>query len=594
MTSIEKLSLDLALIRSVYRTGDFTPAEVIREIYRRIHAHTGPSVWMWLRDEDSAIAEAEKFAERLDLPLAGVPFAVSDNIDAAGIPTTAGCPAYAYIPEASATVMRLIEAAGGILIGKTVMDQLGVGISGVDTTHGPLRSMYHQDCIAGGPSAGAALAVASGWVSFAIGTDSSGAGQAPAAYNHLVSINPTHGIVSTRGFVPGCRSLDCANIFANCVSDAAGVLDILVSEDPGDPWSRTSRCPARFARPFRFGIPRVDQRKFNADLETEVCYLRAIERLEGLGGIAVEIDFEPFSETCGLARCNAWAAERFGAVGEFVEANPDQVLPSVAKFILSGKSVNAVEVFRATYKQELLRKRTFDVWEKIDVLVVPTVPTIVSPSNAMTQPDVVREMLGSTSGFVNLLDLTSVAVPVGFRTDGIPFGLSLIAPAFCDWELCRLAKLVAGETLSIKSYKPSAHADQSDILLVVTGTHMAGGRLNHELISRRATFRESVETAPDYALYALDEEPPRPGLINVGSMMGVSIEAEIWALSPEAFASLVANISPPMCVGNVRIKDGRLIKGFLCEEYATRKASPISAFGGWRGFLAAASDTHTQ
>ncbi|MFY8215104.1 MAG: allophanate hydrolase [Chthoniobacterales bacterium] len=519
MTSIEKLSLDLLLIRSVYRTGDFTPTEVIQEVYRRIRASSGSSVWLWLREEADCLAYAEKVAERLDLPLAGVPFAVTDNIDAMGIPTTAGCQAFAYIPKESATVVRLIEAAGGILIGKTVVDQFAVGLAGVDTAGGHYHSVYGNNCIAGGPGTGAALAVASGFASFAIGTDTTGAGQSPAAYNHLVSIKPTQGIVSTKGFVPGCRSLDCASIFASCVSDAASVLDVIVAEDPEDPWSRAARAHTRFACPFVFGVPKVEQREFNADLESEICYLRAIEHLEALGGRAVEIDFAPFRESSVLAESGAWAAERFHAVGGFVEAHTDAVEPAVARSILSGKLINAADVFQATYQREILKKMTTGVWEKIDLLVMPTAPTKLSPADARQRPDAVRASLSSCSGFVNLLDLASISVPMGFRTDGIPFGLSLIAPAFSDWELCRIAKTVTGETLSIKTPKKPSHADASDILLVVTGTHMMGGSMNHELLSRRATFRESVETAPDYALYALEGEPPRPGLINVGSMI---------------------------------------------------------------------------
>jgi len=357
MTSIEKLSLDLLLIRSVYRTGDFTPTEVVQEVYRRIRASPGSSIWLWLREEADCLAYAEKVAERLDLPLAGVPFAVTDNIDAMGIPTTAGCPAFAYIPKDSATVLQLIEAAGGILIGKTVVDQFGASLAGVDTPSGTYHSVYGDNCIAGGPATGAALAVASGFVSFAIGTDTTGAGQSPAAYNHLVSIKPTQGIVSTKGITPGCRSLDCTSIFASCVSDAASVLDVIVAEDPEDPWSRAARAHTRFACPFVFGVPKVEQREFNADLESEICYLRAIEHLEALGGRAVEIDFEPFREASSLAESGAWAAERFHAVGGFVEAHADAVEPGVARLILSGKSINAIDVFQATYQREILKKR---------------------------------------------------------------------------------------------------------------------------------------------------------------------------------------------------------------------------------------------
>ncbi len=585
MTSIEKLSLDLTLIRSIYRTGDFTPEEVIREIYRRIRANGEEEIWLWLRPEEESAALARERGDRLDLPMAAIPFAVSDNIHAAGIPTTAGCAEYRHVPTESAKVVTLIEAAGGILIGKTVMEPFGVGLCGANAPGGPRRSVFHKPCVSGGPSSGAALAVAKSLVSFALGTDTTGAGQIVAAFNHLVAVKPTQGIVSLQGVIPGCQSLDAATIFTNCVSDAAAILDTIVAEDPGYAWSRPSQTPMRFARPIRYGVPRNGQLDFHGDRDSEIVYLRALERLEGLGCQRVEVDLTPFLEAAELADSDVWAAERFAAIGKFIESAPDAVAPAVSDKILKGRSISGVDVFEVNHRLEALRKASAESWTQMDLLVLPTAPTIATPKEALENPGQTQAKLGACTAFINVFDLAAVSIPVGYREDGISFGLSLIVPAFCDWELCRLAKLVSGEALSIKTQTPPQHAVQSDILFAVTGTHMSGGTMNQALTSRRATFREAVETAPDYALYVLDTTPPKPGLINVGPMMGVAIEAELWSLSPEAFASLVSETPPPICVGNVRLKDGRVVKGFLCEEHATRKAAPISAFGGWRGYL---------
>lgn len=593
MTSLEKLSLDLSLLRSVYRTGDFTPAEVVHEVYRRIEAKSQNPVWLWLRPEAEAIKLAEAAAAHLDLPLAGVPFAIKDNLDAAGIPTTAGCPDFAYIPEDSAAVVTLLEAAGAILIGKTNMDQFATGLVGTRSPAGACFNAYHPNYISGGSSSGSAISVAYGFVSFSLGTDTAGSGRIPAGFNNLVGLKPTRGTVSTRGVVPACRSLDCVSIFANCVSDAACVLDVLVQEDPRDPWSRPVHAARRFAKPFRFGVPRQDQLEFFGDVESEIGFQLAVERMERLGGCRVELDFAPFQEAAKLLYDGAWVAERYAAVGSFIESHPKGVDPVVQSIILNGKNLTAVSAFEATYELQRLKKQCASVWQDIDTLVVPTAPTIYRLDEIAANPITLNSNLGIYTNFVNLLDLAAIAIPAGFRSDGIPFGITLIAEAFSDWELCRLAKGFVGEDLSVKIQKPSPHETESEITLAVVGAHMTGFPLNHQLTDRRAVFLESVETSPDYALYALDTKPPKPGLVNVGHMMGVSIEAEIWSLSQEAFGSFVAAVPSPMCIGTVQLKDGRAVKGFLCEEIATRKAMPISAYGGWRGYLTSLADNRT-
>lgn len=588
MIDLRKLPFEIPLLRAGYRSGDFTPAEVIREVYRRIRERGDDHVWIHLVPEEDALARAEAMTAHLEQPLAGIPCAVKDNIDVAGLPTTAACPAFAYTPEQSAAAVARLEAAGAIVIGKTNMDQFATGLVGVRSPHGACASVFHPDYISGGSSSGSAVAVAAGLVSFALGTDTAGSGRVPAAFNGIIGLKPTRGAISATGVVPACRSLDCVSIFTRTVAEAEELLDLLAGEDATDPFSRPFADHPVFSRPFRFGVPAAGQLDFGGNAANAALYDQAVARLVALGGLPTEIDLAPFQETASLLYGGAWVAERYAAVGKFIEENRDACDPTVAGIILGGAPLTAVDAFAATYRLEALRRRVAPTWQNVDFLLLPTAPTIYRIAEVQADPVALNTHLGSYTNFVNLLDLSALAVPAGFRPDGLPFGVTFLAPAFADFELCLVARKFLGhlETPSERRRRRTLERDNGRIELAVVGAHLTGLPLNHQLTDRGAVYLETIETAPDYALFELQGmNPPRPGLVCVGENRGVSIETEIWSLCERAFGSFVAAVPPPMCIGTVRLKDGRRVKGFLCEEHATRKANPISVHGGWRNFL---------
>lgn len=588
MIDLRKLTLEISLLRAGYRTGDFTPAEVIREIYRRIQERGDDHVWIHLRPEEESIAIAEASNHRLDLPLAGIPFAVKDNIDVAGMPTTAGCPDYAYVAERSAYSVKLLEEAGAIVIGKTNMDQFATGLVGTRSPYGACASVYHPEFISGGSSSGSAVAVAAGLVSFSLGTDTAGSGRVPAAFNNIVGLKPTRGAISTSGVVPACRSLDCVSIFARALDDAEKVLDFLISDDCADPYSRPFVDRPFFARPFRFGVPNASQLDFCGDAAAAELYDKAVARLIALGGLPVDIDLTPFREAASLLYGGPWVAERYAAVGKFIDGHPASCDPTVAGIISAGADLAAVDVFEANYKLESLRRRVAPTWKNIDFLLLPTSPTIYRIDEIMNDPVRLNSNLGLYTNFVNLLDLSALAVPAGFRPDGLPLGVTFIAPAFSDFELCHVGRQFLDDNASPRDRRRIKALDRAGgrVEITVVGAHLSGLPLNHQLLDRGGILVETTQTAPDYALFAFSSfNPPRPGLVCVGENRGVSIEAEVWSLTERAFGSFVASLPAPMTIGSVHLKDGRRVKGFLCEEYAIRGSEVISAYGGWRNYL---------
>lgn len=529
---------------------------------------------------EAALSDAQRVQDQLDLPLAGVPFAIGENFDFHGSPTTlAGVPGSSD-PDISATLVAQLIAAGGILVGKFVTSPAELDLPAVGPDGTPIRSVCAPDSPGGMVAAGGAVAVGSCQVCFSVATDPTGSGQVAAALNHVTALKPTRGVVPMTGIRTTLRSIECALIFGKCVADCATILDVLVEEDIQDPWSRKMTPAARFAHPARFGVPLDGQVSYRTDSDSEAAYQRVVEKLPELGGVCVSVDIQPLLRAAELVTVGASAVERISALDGSLAHLDEQ--SAVAAALGPAREITAMQVVASCHEREHLRKRTRCLWREVDAIVLPTVPTLDLGSDTAAS---------ATTGFINVLDLASITIPVGFRADGLPLGLTLVGPSFSDWELRRLAKLVVGESLRVKTSTPPAHAVENDIDIVITGTYLSGGALNHALTSRRAIFRESVETAPDYALFALETAPPKSGLVNVGSNSGVSIEAEVWSLTPEAFASLVDATSAPICIGTVRLKDGRELKGFLCEEHATRKAIPISAYGSWREYLNSVAKT---
>jgi allophanate hydrolase len=503
---------------------------------------------------------------------------VKDNIDVEGLPTTAGCPAFSYTPQRTAGAVQKAVDAGAILIGKTNMDQFATGLVGTRSPYGTCCSIYHADYISGGSSSGSAVAVAKGEVCFALGTDTAGSGRVPAAFNGLVGIKPTRGLVSAAGVVPACRSLDCVSIFSPDVETGGRVLEVLAGIDEGDPYSRPGRQQCDGFTVPKIGIPSEHQMEFFGDQAAADAWRRAVIKA---GPDVTEIDLIPFQQAAELLYSGPFVAERYASVGAFVASRPASDFdPTVRGIILGSAKYSAVDVFNAEYQLQDIRRTVNKMFESIDALLLPTAPSIYRIDDVCRNPIELNSRLGVYTNFVNLLDLCAIAVPAGLREDGLPFGVTLMAPAFCDAKLLRLAHWWEG------SRAENYLQETIGIQLAVVGAHLTGQPLNHQLTSRGASLLRTTTTAPKYRLFALTgTTPPKPGLLHVKEPQPNGIEVEVWQLSEEAFGAFVASIPPPMGVGNLELLDGSVVKGFICEPYALEGAKEITALGGWRNYL---------
>ena len=586
-------ALDLASLRTLYRSRAAKPTDVVAAVYDRIGGGPLAPVWISLVPRKYAMAQARELENdplAAARPLYGVPFAIKDNIDLSGLATTAGCPAYAYQPVQSATVVQSLVDAGAIPIGKTNLDQFATGLVGTRTPHGACSSVFDQRYISGGSSSGSAVAVAKGLVSFALGSDTAGSGRVPAAFNNLVGLKPSRGALSTLGLVPACRTLDCVSIFGATCHDAWTVWDSAGGFDAADPFSRATagQSAAPWAGgPFRFGVPAAEQLEFFGDDEAAGLYRKAVGAIEGIGGQKVEIDFSVFRAAADLLYSGPWVAERLAALRQFVDLHGDQMDPVVREIISSARRYTAVDAFEAEYRLRELRRATESQWDSMDVLVLPTTGTIYTHEAVAAEPIRLNTNLGYYTNFVNLLDLAAVAVPAGFRTTGLPFGVSFIGPAFTDEALLAVADRyhrtwakLPGPAIDLGACPPGC------IAVAVVGAHLKGQPLNRQLTERGARLLKSCRTARGYRLYALDRTmPPKPGLVRDEGFDGKGIEVEVWAVPEDRFGGFVAEVPPPLGIGNATLDSGETVKCFICEPYAIRGATEITHFGGWRNYL---------
>ncbi len=589
------LTLDIPSLKAAYANGTHTPDSVIADVFQRIRAQGERPVWITLVDEGAARERALKAPRG---PLFGIPFAVKDNIDVAGLPTTCACPAFAYTPQRSAAVVERLEEAGATVIGKTNMDQFATGLVGTRSPYGIPSSVFSKEHISGGSSSGSAVAVASGLVSFALGTDTAGSGRVPAGFNNIVGLKPTKGLISTRGVVPACQTQDVVSIFAGTVGDAHDVLTIASAFDAEDPYARpapNSLAPHAFPAQFRFGVP-ASGLNFFGDSAAQALFEEAAKRLTAIGGTRVDINFTPYQEAARLLYEGPWVAERLAAVQAFARDKASEMDDTVRAIICGADKLDAVSAFQAFYRLAALTRAAENEWSKMDVMLLPTTGTAYRIDQVLADPIQLNSNLGLTTNFVNLMDLSALAVPAGFRDDGLPFGVTLIARAFEDGKLAAAGDALHRTLLDATIGATKAPLPESNRVepvpaagmyqLAVVGAHLTGQPLNTQLTERKARLIKTTCTGPGYSLYALpNTTPAKPGLVYDGLGAG-GIELEIWEVDAAGFGSFVGLIPPPLGIGTITLVDGSSVKGFICEAHALNGAEDITATGGWRNWLA--------
>ncbi|QOZ37074.1 allophanate hydrolase [Bradyrhizobium sp. CCBAU 53421] len=586
----------VAAIVAAHRAGTLTPAQTVARSYQRIREHNDPAIFISLRDEREALAEAARLTDPT-LPLYGVPVAVKDNIDVAGLPTTAACPAFSYMPAKDSTAVAKLRAAGAIIIGKTNLDQFATGLVGVRSPYGIPKNPVRDDLVPGGSSSGSAVAVSAGLVPLSLGTDTAGSGRVPAMLNNIVGLKPSLGLISNAGLVPACRTLDCISVFSLTVDDALAVLAVMAGPDDADPFSRERPLAplAAFPAKLKLGIPKSGQLIFFGDREAEKAYGEACKRWQALGAELVEFDLEPFYETARLLYEGPWVAERYLVIRDLLASSPDAIHPVTREITIGGARPTAADTFSALYRLQALRRVAARTFAQCDAIVLPTAPTVYSTADVLANPIELNSRLGTYTNFVNLLDLCGLALPAAMRQDGAPFGITLLAPAGHDAALAGIGRVFHADTGLAVGAKalpqpPLAavptQAGADEITIAVVGAHLSGMALNHELTMLDARLLEETVTAADYKLYALDTTPPKPGMLRIEPGAGHAIKLELWAMSPAAFGKFVAAIPPPLSIGTIRLADGRQAKGFIVEPAAIHGAKDISAYGGWRAFMA--------
>lgn len=586
------MDLRISSLLSAYRNETTTPRAVIEYILAEIDK--APSqIWISKLSREAL----EKYLEPLEKcnsiptekPLFGIPFAIKDNIDFEDLESTSACPAYAYKPQKSSFVVSKLIAAGAIPIGKTNMDQFATGLVGVRSPYGSIPNKFAPEYISGGSSSGSAASLAYGLCSFSLGTDTAGSGRVPAAFNKLVGVKPTRGLLSTSGVIPACRSLDCVSIFALDIDDAKMVLNIAQGEDDKDPYSREAPWVqnesnrTRLPEEWTFGIP--DKLEFFGNEEYRKAFEKAVQAFESAGGKKVIIPFEPFLKAAKLLYEGPWVFERYNAVGKFIEEHPDEIHPITKSIITPKRTPHPSEVFEGFHKLQAYKKIADKIISSIDFLLTPTAGTIYKTADVEKNPIELNSNLGYYTNYMNLLDYSALAIPAedaiceSENALSLPFGITLVGKAFDDYKLLDVAK-------KVEPYLASK------IPLAVCGAHLKGCALHKEL--SRAVFLEATETAPEYKMLALNGPIPKPALMATSNSEGRSFYIEIYELSAKDFGEFVKRVPAPLSIGKVKTIDGKIIPGFIADSsvpelYQAGKATDISEYGDWRKYIKKAS-----
>ncbi|WP_189424649.1 allophanate hydrolase [Devosia pacifica] len=589
------ITLDFTALRAAFASG-LTPVALVETVIERMNASPDPAIFIARVDD----AELKKAAEELmarapepnSLPLWGMPFAVKDNIDVAGMPTTAACPEFAYTAERDATVVARLKAAGALLIGKTNLDQFATGLNGTRSPYGAPRSVFNSEYVSGGSSSGSSVTVASGLAAFALGTDTAGSGRVPAAFNNIVGVKPSPGRVPNTGVLPACRSVDVVTVFANTVADGIATRAIMDGYGAEDPFSREA-SQAALPATLRVGVLMDKDREFYGNGGYAKLYEQAIERARTLGAEIVEFDYAPFREAAALLYQGPWVAERLAAIESFFNAHADAMDPTVRDIIAGGANYSAVDAFNARYELERLRQLSLKEWAKADVLLLPTSPDIQTVEAMKADPVALNSRFGLYTNFANLLGYSAIAVPAGFTEAGLPFGVTLVGPQDADDALApfasrlhRVAETGSGLDRS-KAIEDIPHNANDRLEIAVVGAHLTGMPLNPQLTSRGGTLVEETRTAPFYNFYALaGTTPAKPGLQRTSEQQDSGIIVEVWSLPRAELADFIAAIPAPLGVGKLELADGRHVMGFLCEAIGLAGAQDITEFGGWRAYVA--------
>ena len=588
-----------------YQSGALTPTQHIATLMNDIHHH-------FHEEKDPAwisVATEMKIQEQLmnldhlvaqksiaNLPLYGIPFAIKDNIDAAGWETTVACPDFAFEPQKNATVVQKLIDAGAILVGKTNLDQFATGLVGTRSPFGAVPNTFDPSYVSGGSSSGSASVVARGLACFSLGTDTAGSGRIPAAFNNLVGTKPTPGLVSTEGVFPACKSIDCVSIMTLTAADADIVLNAMksnaldrASEAQFHP---NSKSTSSFSKPIRIGVPISCQ--FLDDGSYQKAFAKAVENAKGLDVELVNVDIDPFVKAGKLLYDGPWVSERFAVTEDFLKTHPNAFDPSVKQIIESGASYSAAQGFRAIYQLKELEIEAKKAWAQCDVIMVPSAPNHPTLEDLKNHPILKNSELGMYTNYVNLMRLCAVAVPAGFTEKGMPFGVTLLAQEGCDSALLKLAaqwQILFGLSLGKSNHQASLTEltitpHKTDLIeIAVVGAHLQGMPLHSQLTDRRALLIKACKSAKSYRLFALpNTTPPKPGLVKTKAN-GAAIDLEVYAMPSSEVGSFLGLIPAPLGLGNIELDDGTWVKGFICEPHAIDGAKDISELGGWRAYM---------